>query len=119
VYRTDALVAVIARCPYFDGGIAKFDDSEAKLIPGVRHVVVVPGPRPEEPITLNLATGVAILADDTWAAIKGRAALHVEWSRGPHAAESSEALARQVATLLQHGKSKRIRDDGDFDTALK
>ena len=114
-----AWVAVIARCPYFDGGIATFDDSAAKRVAGVRQVLVLPGPKPQEPVTLNLATGVAVLADDTWAAIKGREALRVEWTRGPHASESSESHQRQIATLLRHGSGKRIRDDGDFGAALK
>jgi len=119
VYREDSLIAVIARCPYFDGGIASIDDSAARQVAGVRQVMVLPGPKPGEPITLNLATGVAVLADDTWAALKGRDALRVQWTRGPHAAESSEALARQIAMLLRHRRGKRIRDDGDFDAALK
>jgi len=113
-----ALVAVVARCPYFDGELDSFDASEAKKIPGVRDVVVLPGPKHGEPLTQNLATGVAVIADDTWAAIKGRRALKVQWKQGPYADESSASLDAQCTRLLQ-GKGQRVRNDGDFDAARR
>jgi isoquinoline 1-oxidoreductase beta subunit len=78
-----ALYAVIARCPTFDGELKSFDAARARKIPGVRDVIVVPGPKLGEPITANLAPGVAVLADNTWAALKGREALKIEWTPGP------------------------------------
>lgn len=113
-----ALVAVIARCPYFDGELESFDASEASKVPGVRGVVVLPGPKAGEPLTQNLATGVAIIADDTWTAIKARRLLKVRWKQGPHARESSAALDGQCTRLLQ-GKGTRVRNDGDFDAARR
>ena len=118
VYEPEARTAVMLRCPYFDGGIARLDDTAARATPGVRAVVVVPGPKPGEPITANLATGVAGVADDMWSALKGRDALKVEWTRGPFASESSAALDAQCAELL--GKAGQIvRNDGDFDAAAR
>jgi isoquinoline 1-oxidoreductase beta subunit len=111
-----ALVAVIARCPYFQGELASFDATAAKQVPGVRDVVPLPGPAAGEPITANLAAGVAVIAEDTWSALKGREALTVEWRRGPHAEESSRALDEQCARLLR-GNGARVREDGDFDAA--
>jgi isoquinoline 1-oxidoreductase beta subunit len=116
VREPGALVAVIARCPCFDGDIERYDDSAAKRVAGVRAVVVVPGPKPGEPITANLATGIAVVADDTWSAIKGREALQVTWRQGPHAAESSASLDAQCAQLLA-GQGRVVRDDGDFHAA--
>jgi isoquinoline 1-oxidoreductase beta subunit len=116
VREPGALVAVIARCPFFDGDIERFDDAAARRVPGVRAVVVVPGPKPGEPITANLATGIAVVADDTWSAMKGREALNVTWRQGPHAAESSASLDAQCAKLLA-GRGRVVRDDGDFDAA--
>ena len=111
-----ALVAVVERCPYFSGGIASYDASAARAVPGVRDVLALPGPAPGEPLTANLATGVAVIADDTWSAIKGRRALKVEWTRGPYADESSASLDAQCAALLA-GQGRRVREDGDFDRA--
>jgi isoquinoline 1-oxidoreductase beta subunit len=116
VYEPESRTAVMLRCPYFDGGIARLDDSAARAVPGVRAVVVVPGPKPGEPIAANLATGVAVVADDMWSALKGRAALDVEWTRGPFAGESSGSLDAQCETLLG-GKGQVVRADGDFDGA--
>jgi len=118
VQEPDARTAVMLRCPYFDGDIASFDDTAARAVPGVRAVVVVPGPKPGEPITANLATGIAVVADDTWSALKGRAALKVEWTRGPFAQESSAALDRQCAELLSK-TGQVVHDDGDFSAARR
>jgi isoquinoline 1-oxidoreductase beta subunit len=116
VYEPEARTAVMLRCPYFDGGIASLDDKAARAVPGVRAVVVVEGPKPGDPITANQATGVAVVADDTWSALKGRNALKVEWTRGPFASESSAALDAQCAALLAKTGTV-VRNDGDFDTA--
>jgi isoquinoline 1-oxidoreductase beta subunit len=118
VYEPEARTAVMLRCPYFDGDIARLDDAAARAVPGVRAVVVVPGPRPSEPITANLATGVAVVADDMWSALKGRDALKVEWTRGPFASESSAALDAQCAELLEK-TGQVVRNDGDFDAAIR
>lgn len=114
----DALVAVVARCPYFEGGLESFDARDARAVPGVRGVVTLPGPKGGEPISRNLATGVAVLADDTWAAIKARRLLKIRWKPGPHARESTAALDEQCARLLR-GDGRRVRDDGDFDAARR
>jgi isoquinoline 1-oxidoreductase beta subunit len=118
VYEPEARTAVMLRCPYFDGGIASMDDSAARAVPGVRAVVVVPGPKPGEPIATNLATGIAVVADDMWSALKGRSALKVEWTRGPFASESSAALDAQCGQLLAKA-GQVVRNDGDFDAAAR
>jgi isoquinoline 1-oxidoreductase beta subunit len=111
-----ALTAVITRCPTFDGELKSFDATEAKKIPGVRDVIALPGPKHGEPITANLAPGVAVIADNTWAALKGQRALKIEWTPGPFAAESSASLDAQCAQLFK-GTGARARNDGDFDAA--
>jgi len=113
-----ALTAVIARCPYFDGSIAKVDDSAARRVPGVRQVVTLDGPRPGAPIDRNLAAGVAVLAEDFWSAQRGRQALNIKWAPGPGAQDSSSALEqRALAALDQRGKI--ARQDGDFAAARR
>lgn len=71
--------AVVARCPYFGGTLKSYDDSATKQIPGVVKVVQVP-------------TGVAVVADNFWAAKRGRDALKIEWDAGPNAGLDSEQL---------------------------
>lgn len=111
-----AFVAVMSRCPYFEGGIESFDDSAARKVPGVVDVVVVPGPKPAEPITANITTGIAVVAKDTWSAMKGREALRIVWSRGPWAGESTAAFDAQCTELLS-GTGQVVRANGDFAAA--
>jgi len=70
-------VAVIERSPTIGGRLAKVDDSAARRVPGVIDVVTVSGtPFPSFPYVRD---GVAVVARDTWSAMKGRAALKLEW----------------------------------------
>jgi isoquinoline 1-oxidoreductase beta subunit len=107
--------AVIRRCPWLDGGVESVDDSAARKVPGVLDVFAIEGPKRGEPY-LVLASGVAVVATSTWAALEGRRALKIEWNRGPHAAESTESFWRQAATLLEE-PGQVVRDDGDFAAA--
>lgn len=119
-YSADALVAVIARCPHLDGALDTFDDSATRKVAGVRDVIAIPGPKPDEPFTGVLAAGVAVLADNTWAALQGRDQLNVSWSEGPWAKESSAALAASANALLDGDDAGvAVRGDGDFAKARK
>lgn len=108
--------AVVARCPWLDGGVESFDDAQARKVPGVIDVFTLEGPKPGEPYII-LATGVVVVANSTWAAIQGRKKLKVNWTHGPHASESTDTFWQQASDLLR-GKGQVVRDDGDFDTAL-
>lgn len=109
--------AVIARCPYFDGRVKSFDDAQARKVDGVLDVVPLPGPEPGAPYS-TLAAGVAVIAESTWAAMKGREALRIEWDEGPHRAENTADFDRACEAALAGGKGEVVRDDGDFDGAL-
>jgi isoquinoline 1-oxidoreductase beta subunit len=107
------LFAVVARCPVFGGKIASFDATKAKAVPGVRDVIQF------ETSGRGASTtgGIAVLADNSWAAIQGRKALDVKWDEGPAANESSVELHKQfLANAAKPGKV--VRNDGDADSAL-
>jgi isoquinoline 1-oxidoreductase beta subunit len=112
----DMRYAVILRCPFLDGAVESFDDREARKVPGVLDVFKIEGPKPAEPY-LILASGVAVVAESTWAALQGRKALHVKWTTGPHASESSTSFWEQTDELLA-SSGQIVRDDGDFDQAI-
>jgi isoquinoline 1-oxidoreductase subunit beta len=112
------LFAVIARSPYFDGTIQSIDDSAAKKIRGVQAIVPITGPKPTEHLSRNLAAGVAVVADNTWAAMQGRKALKVEWSPGPWAQDSTKALEQRArAAVAGSEKIQTGRSDGDMKAA--
>lgn len=108
--------AVIERCPYLDGTVISIDDAQARKVPGVTDVFRIDGPKPGEPYVI-LASGVAVVANSTWAAMQGRKALKVGWSKGPHAKESTASFWQQTEQLLA-GEGQVVRNDGDFDAAL-
>jgi isoquinoline 1-oxidoreductase beta subunit len=83
----DMRYAVIARPPVISGRVESFDASAALAISGVRDV-------------LELDGGVAVVADNTWAAIQGRKALTITWDDGRLAETSSEdTRQRQVGAV--------------------
>jgi isoquinoline 1-oxidoreductase beta subunit len=108
------LYAVLARCPVFYGKVASFDATKAKAVPGVRDVFQI------ETSGRGASTtgGVAVLADNSWAAIQGRKALEVKWDEGPAASESSDELHRQFVANAAAKPGSVIRNEGDADAAL-
>ena len=121
VYGIDAslpgqVYAVVARCPWLDGTVQSVDDTAARKVPGVLDVVPMEGPAPGEPYTV-LASGVAVVADSTWAAMRGRKALDIRWHHGPHSDESTASLRGQMERALE-GEGQVVLDDGDFPAAM-
>ncbi len=113
----DMRYAVIARSPVLNGRPKSFDDSAARKIDGVVDVFMIDGPAPGEPY-LILASGVAVVATSTWAAIKGRDALKIEWDESPNAGDSSENFWAENAAMLDSGTGQVVLDDGDFEAAM-
>jgi isoquinoline 1-oxidoreductase beta subunit len=108
--------AVIARSPYINGRARSFNDTEARKVDGVLDVFKIDGPEPGEPY-LILASGVAIVATSTWAAIKGRQALQIDWDPGPNATDSSDAFWQQNREMLK-STGQVVVDDGEFEQAM-
>jgi isoquinoline 1-oxidoreductase beta subunit len=98
------LFAAVARSPVFGGSAARVDDRKTKQSPGVRAVVPI-------------GRGIAVVADTTWAAFKGRDALEITWNEGAGASESS-ALLRERCDALSRTPGKAVRSDGDVEAAL-
>jgi isoquinoline 1-oxidoreductase beta subunit len=82
----EMLHAVVARCPVFGGSVAEYDPAPAQRIQGVRHVVELEG-------------AVAVVAENTWAALKGREALDISWDEGENADLSSSGIRDTLAKL--------------------
>ena len=81
------LYAVVERSPRFQGKVVKFDDTETKKIPGVKHVLKVTRDEFD-----NMREGVAVVADSTWAAMQGRKVLKVEWDDAAFPHHNSDIL---------------------------
>ena len=86
------------------GKVATFDPAGALKVPGVRQVVQV-------------SSGVAVVADNTWAAFQGRKALKVSYAPGPNASVSSAALYAHARELVAKPGGV-IKSTGDTNAAL-
>ena len=99
------LSSVIARSPVFGGRVSRFDAKAAKAVPGVRDVV-------------EIDMGIAIVADNFWAAKTGRDLLEVEWIEGTNSGLSSEGLRRKYADLAQHPSELVAKESGNAQKNL-
>jgi isoquinoline 1-oxidoreductase beta subunit len=114
--QPDMRYAVIARAPVLNARVASVNDTRARKVPGVLEVLRIDGPKPGEPYVI-LASGVAVVATSTWAAIQGREALDIEWEESPSANDSSERFWSENEEMLK-GTGQVVLDDGDFDAAM-
>ncbi|WP_038019894.1 molybdopterin-dependent oxidoreductase [Thermithiobacillus tepidarius DSM 3134] len=97
-------VAVVLRCPSFGGRAVSVDVRAAEAVPGVQRIVPI-------------ASGIAVIADDFWAAKQGREALAVQWEAGPLAALDSAAIRTALAAAARDPGTP-VRDDGQLDAAF-
>jgi isoquinoline 1-oxidoreductase beta subunit len=115
--QPDMRFAVIERAPVLNATVKSFDDTATRKVHGVLDVFKIDGPAMGEPY-LVLASGVAVVATSTWAAMKGRKALQVEWNESPSASDSSEQFWAQNEEMLK-GDGQVVLDEGNFTTAIK
>jgi isoquinoline 1-oxidoreductase subunit beta len=98
------LVAVIARPPQFGATIKSFEATGAEKIKDVVKVLQVP-------------QGIAVLANNTWAAMKGRDALKILWDDGKAEKRDTAALLAEYKQLLDKPGAS-ARKDGDVEVAF-
>ena len=98
--------AAVARCPVFGGHVKRFDPAPALAVPGVQQV-------------LEISSGVAVVADQTWAAFQGKHALepHIEWDEGKVAQWSSDGIWSAFSAAAKRS-GEVVRSVGDVDAAL-
>lgn len=110
VFGTDVkipamLTAMVARCPVFGGKVRSFDGTRALGVKGVRQV-------------LQIGSGVAVVADGSWAAQQGVAALSVQWDEGPNAGLDTAAIGKTFAELA-HKPGVEAKNRGDAAKAMQ
>jgi len=96
--------AVVARPPSFGLKLKSFNDAQTRAVNGVNDVI-------------EFGNKIAVLADNTWAAMKGQKALQIEWEvegKLENTREHDEALLKLLNTPAEEPRRK----DGDVKAAF-
>ena len=97
------LFATVVRPPVFGDTLKSFDAAQAKAVNGVKDVV-------------QITSGVAVIADSTWAALRGARALSIEWAPGGFTMGSEEIFAH--LSKLADARGVTTRSQGSAESAL-
>ncbi|MBI4444981.1 MAG: xanthine dehydrogenase family protein molybdopterin-binding subunit [Acidobacteria bacterium] len=98
------LTARVLRSPVFGGKVRRYNDAAARQVKGVSHV-------------LQIESGVAVVAENFWAASQGLKALEVEWDEGENAALNSAAIFKAFQEASQK-PGVTVRNEGNAKEAL-
>jgi isoquinoline 1-oxidoreductase beta subunit len=115
--RVDGMLyAAIAHPPVLGGKVKSVDDSATLKITGVQKTIAIDPFKP--PHAFQPLGGVAVIADNTWAAFKGRNRLKIEWDNGSNGSYNSADYKKQLQqTARQPGKVVRTIGDPDAEFA--
>jgi isoquinoline 1-oxidoreductase beta subunit len=116
VRRDGMLHASIERPPVLGGKVKSVDDSETLKVAGVHQTVPIDPFKP--PPAFQPLGGIAVIADNTWAAFKGRKKLKIEWDNGVNATYDSDVYKKELlATAQKPGKIVRSVGNADAEFA--
>jgi isoquinoline 1-oxidoreductase beta subunit len=114
--RADGMVyASIERPPVLGGKVKSFDDKETLKVAGVRQTVPIDPFKP--PPAFQPLGGIAVIADNTWAAFQGRKKLNIAWDNGPNETYNSDSYKNELRAT-SHNPCKVVRNIGDADAAF-
>jgi isoquinoline 1-oxidoreductase beta subunit len=105
--------AAIARPPVTFGTLKSFDSSKALKVPGVEDIFEIPRVK----IPYGALGGVAVIASNTWAALKGKEALSVTWEAGENGGYDSQKFM-ELMTQRVHEQAKTVKKEGDIEKAF-
>lgn len=99
--------AALSLNPYRGHGYSGYDAKIAEKIPGVTKIV-------------ELDVGLAVVAKDSWSALKGARALQIQWNRSSEIPETmAEHFQACIEAFDQSPEQLSARDDGNCDQALQ
>src|SRR6267378_445445 len=109
------LYASVAHPPVFGSSVKSVDDKAALSVAGVKQTETIDGFKP--PIGYQALGGVAVLADNTWAAMQGKKKLKIDWEKSPHAAWNSDDYKKELQETARK-PGKVVRENGNVDEAF-
>lgn len=96
--------ATVRMNPKLGGPMRGFDPEPALVLPGVERV-------------FDLGTGVAVVARNSWAAMKGAEAVDIDWGPASYPA-TTEAIFDRIAEAFDRRRNSRLRNDGNVTSAM-
>ncbi len=109
------LYASVARPPVFGSAVKSVEDKAALGVAGVKQTATIEAFKP--PIGFQALGGVAVLADNTWAAMQGRKKLKIEWEKSPHSVWNSDTYKKELQETARK-PGKVVRENGNVDEAF-
>src|SRR6266849_3020178 len=110
------LYACVARPPVFGGSVKSVDDKAALSVADVKQTATIDAFKP--PVGFQALGGVAVLADNTWAAMQGRKKLKIEWEKSPHSVWNSDAYRKELQETARK-PGKVVRENGNVDAEFE
>ncbi len=109
------LYAAVKRCPSLGGSVNSYNADAALAMKGVVDVVEIPGPVGAP--GFHPLAGIAVVASNTWVALKAAEALQVNWNSGPNSTDDSEHYIKTLEAGAQQ-PGLVARNQGDVDKAF-
>lgn len=109
------LYASVMHPPVLGSTVKAVDDKAALAVPGVKKTATIDTFKP--PVLFQALGGVAVLADNTWAAMQGRKKLKVDWEEGGHRVFNSGPYRKELEETARK-PGKVVREVGNVDAAF-
>jgi isoquinoline 1-oxidoreductase beta subunit len=114
--RVDGMVyAAIERPPVLGGKVKSYDDKEALKVAGVHQTIPIDPFNP--PPAFQPLGGIAVIADNTWAAFQGRKKLNISWDNGPNENYNSTDYKSELRDTT-HKPCQVVRKVGDANAVF-
>jgi isoquinoline 1-oxidoreductase beta subunit len=114
--RVDGMVyASVEHPPVLGGKVKSYDDKEALKVAGVHQTIAIDPFTP--PPAFQPLGGIAVIADNTWAAFQGRKKLNISWDNGPNETYNSADYKNELRDTT-HKPCQVVRNVGDTNTVF-
>jgi isoquinoline 1-oxidoreductase beta subunit len=109
------LYAAVAHPPVLGSTVKKLDDTATLKVNGVKQTAAIDTFKP--PVLFQALGGVAVLADNTWAAMQGRKQLKIDWDVSSHSVFNSDPYKKELQETARK-PGKVVREFGNVDAAF-
>jgi isoquinoline 1-oxidoreductase subunit beta len=106
------LYASVLHPPVYGGAVQSLDDSATLKVAGVKQTATLEPFKP--PVTMQALGGVAVIAENSYAAFQGKKKLKVEWTKSEHGVWTSEKFRKDLEDTARK-PCKVVRENGNVD----